>query len=140
MIPGANTPCAITSERLSEHGAAVIVDGELDLDTAPLLASAIDRQIADGHRHLLVDLTATSFLDSTSLGTLIRTVQPLRDEPDAAVVLAGAGGVVARALLTSGVGQLFTMFATRDEAERGLAAGVGLCDDWRNVRIRPAAY
>jgi anti-anti-sigma factor len=123
----------ITTEWLSEQGAAVVIKGELDLDTAPLLAAELERQITDGHRHLVIDLTDTVFLDSTSLGTLVRAIQPLHDEPDAAVVLAGAGGVVARALLTSGIGQLFTMFETRREADRAVI-GSGLCDGWRAVR------
>jgi anti-anti-sigma factor len=127
----------ITSEWLSEHGAAVIVEGDLDLDTAPLLAAEIERQIADGHYHLVVDLTSTSFLDSTSMGTLITAVRPLQGVPEAAVVLAGASGVVERALLTSGIGQLFTMFATRDEAAaRAVDASSPLCDGWRRVRRR----
>jgi len=134
VIPGGATPCVITSEWLSDHGAAVIIDGELDLDTAPLLAAELQRQIAEGHRHLVIDLTDASFLDSTSLGTMVRTIQPLHDDPDAAVVLAGAGGVVARALTTSGIGQLFTMFDTRGEAERALTEGVDLRDGWRGVR------
>jgi hypothetical protein len=65
---------------------------------------------------------------------MIRTIHPLHDDPDAAVVLAGAGGVVARALTTSGIGQLFTMFDTRGEAERALTDGVDLRDGWRGVR------
>jgi anti-anti-sigma factor len=126
----------VTSEWLSEHGAAVIVEGDLDLDTAPLLATEIERQISEGHRHLVVDLTSASFLDSTSMGALLRSIRPLCDEPGAAVVIAGAGGIVARGLRTSGIDQLFTMFGTRDEAARGLETATGLREGWRAVRAR----
>ena len=136
MIPGGAAPCVVTSVWLSEHGAAVIVEGELDLDTAPLLATEIDRQILEGHLHLVVDLTGASFLDSTSMGALLRSIRPLCDEPRAAVVIAGAGGVVARSLKTSGIDQLFTMFGTREEAVRGLETGTGLREGWRDIRAR----
>ena len=52
--------------------AVVAVRGEIDLFTAPELKSALSEAIESGHTRIVVDLTDTTFLDSTALGVLIR--------------------------------------------------------------------
>ena len=48
----------------------VAVTGELDLATAPQLTATI-RELPPSVRHVVVDLSATTFLDSRALGTLV---------------------------------------------------------------------
>jgi anti-anti-sigma factor len=128
------TPQVVRSERLSQRGAVLIIDGELDLDSASQLDTEIAVRIAEGHRHLVIDLTDATFLDSVAMATLLSAVAPLRAEPDAAVVLAGSDGVVARALEVSGIGRLFTRFDTREGAIAGLYdSPERLIDVWRRV-------
>ena len=87
----------MSSEVLADHGAIVLVDGDLDMETAPQLERHLADHIADGHRHRL-DLTQATFLDSTALRVLITTITPLQDNADAVVVLAGTHGIVERVL------------------------------------------
>lgn len=54
------------------------VAGEVDLGTAPQLKDRLAELVADGHRHVVVDLTATEFLDSTGLGALVAGLKRLR--------------------------------------------------------------
>lgn len=134
------SPPVVSSEAISEHGAVVIVDGDLDLATAPQLETHLAKQIAAGHRHLVVDLTGATFLDSTAMRALITTIAPLRDEPDASVVLAGVHGVVERALTVSGIGALFAAFGTRDEAIGALnGAAEAPQGGWRAIGRRAPA-
>jgi anti-anti-sigma factor len=129
-----STPHVVTSERLSQRGAVLIIDGELDLDSASQLEDEVALRIAEGHVHLVIDLTAATFLDSVAMATLLSAVAPLRAEPDAAVVLAGSDGVVARALEVSGIGRMFTSYDTREGAVAGIhAAPERLVDVWRRV-------
>ena len=67
------------------------------------------------------------------MATLLAAVGPLRAEPDAAVVLAGSDGVVARALEVSGIGRMFTTFDTREGAVAGMHGPDRLVDIWRRV-------
>lgn len=128
------TPHVVTSERLSRRGAVLIIDGELDLDSASQLDDEIALRIAEGYVHLVIDLTAATFLDSVAMATLLTAVAPLRTEPDASVVLAGADGVVDRALEVSGIGRMFTSFKTRDGAIAGMDASPRpFVDVWRRV-------
>jgi anti-sigma B factor antagonist len=49
----------------------VTVSGEVDLYTAPEFKQRVMAPIAAGTEHVIVDLTGTSFIDSSSLGALI---------------------------------------------------------------------
>ena len=55
-----------------EGDAAVIsVGGDVDNDTAPQLREAIATAFTGGARRVVVDLSATDFLDSSGLGALV---------------------------------------------------------------------
>jgi anti-sigma B factor antagonist len=54
---------------------ALTVRGELDLLTAPELAAAVDAQLAAAPSSLVVDLTGTSFLDSSGARELVRSAR-----------------------------------------------------------------
>ena len=49
----------------------VAVAGEIDLFTAPEFKQRMSRPIDDGVQRLIVDLSSTTFIDSSSLGVLI---------------------------------------------------------------------
>ena len=50
---------------------ALTVRGELDLSTAPRLDAAADELLGNGGTELVVDLTPTTFLDSSGARTLL---------------------------------------------------------------------
>jgi anti-sigma B factor antagonist len=56
----------------------IAVGGELDMSAAPDLRAALDRAVEDGAVTLVVDLTETTFIDSTGIGVLMAGVQRLR--------------------------------------------------------------
>jgi anti-anti-sigma factor len=83
-----------------ERGGAVrlVLDGELDLATAPLLARAIGReQRAD--RPVIVDLVRLRFMDSCGLRELLRAAAE-----DPGFRIAGPVGQVRRVIGLCGVG------------------------------------
>lgn len=51
--------------------ARIIADGEIDLATVNKLRSAVTELIAQGARHLTVDLDRVTYIDSSGLGMLI---------------------------------------------------------------------
>jgi anti-sigma B factor antagonist len=59
-----------------EH--VVALRGEIDLSTAPELRAALLALIDDGARRIVVDLTSTTFVDSTTLGVLLGAGKRLR--------------------------------------------------------------
>ena len=50
---------------------ALRVRGELDIATAPRLAEAVESQLSQQSQSLVVDLTDTTFLDSSGARTLV---------------------------------------------------------------------
>ncbi len=54
---------------------ALTVRGELDLATAPRLAEAAESQLSQQPRSLVVDLTDTTFLDSSGARELVRVAR-----------------------------------------------------------------
>ena len=65
----------------------VRVFGELDLHAAPALRMELTRLIAEGHRDVVVDLTETTFLDSTALGALAGRFRELRSRGGSLAVI-----------------------------------------------------
>jgi anti-sigma B factor antagonist len=49
--------------------------GDLDLHTSPRLEEAVREQLGDGRGQVTLDLSRTSFIDSSGLGTIVRLAQ-----------------------------------------------------------------
>jgi anti-sigma B factor antagonist len=71
---------ALSPARVSATAYVVEVGGELDLYTAPRLSSQLGELIAGGVTHLVVDLTETTFIDSTALHVLLDARKRVRAE------------------------------------------------------------
>lgn len=56
----------------------VRVGGEVDVHTAPRLREHLGELVRAGHQHLVLDLEAVEFLDSTGLGVLVSTLRRTR--------------------------------------------------------------
>ena len=66
-------------ERNDREGCAVIaVEGEVDVAVAPRLREALIASAVEGHQRVVVDLTATEFLDSNGLGALVAGLKRIR--------------------------------------------------------------
>jgi anti-sigma B factor antagonist len=62
---------AIEDRRIGGDTHIVTVSGEVDLYTAPEFKRRVTAPVAAAVEHVIVDLTNTSFIDSSSLGVLI---------------------------------------------------------------------
>ena len=56
----------------------VAVGGEIDVYTAPKLRDKITELVATGTYHLVIDMEAVEFLDSTGLGVLVGGLKKVR--------------------------------------------------------------
>jgi anti-sigma B factor antagonist len=88
--------------------ATVSVRGELDASTAPDLADLCHSVHADGTRELVIDLTDTSFLDSSGLRALI---DAHRLFAGGSLQLSHASEPVRRLLEITGLDDYFTLDA-----------------------------
>jgi anti-sigma B factor antagonist len=58
--------------------AAVVLLGELDLDTAPELAAALNPLLDDGPRDVIVECSGLGFIDSSGLAVLVAAQKRLQ--------------------------------------------------------------
>lgn len=75
---------------VTEHGhwSVLQVDGEIDIATAPRLREQLISLVNDKRYHLVIDMEAVEFIDSTGLGVLIGALKRVRaHDGDLQVVL-----------------------------------------------------
>jgi len=101
--------------RLEGDRTVVEVGGEIDVYTAPQLRSALNDAVADGARHLVVDMTGTEFLDSTGLGVLVGGLKRVRTM-NGDLELVCSSEKILKVFRITGLTKVFTIHPTIDEA------------------------
>ncbi len=110
---------ALNEQPLDADRYLVAVRGEIDLFTAPELKAALVGAIDSGRTRLVVDLSETTFLDSTALGVLIGTLKRLRTR-DGVLSIVNTDGSIAKTFEITGLDQIFTIAETREAAIEAL--------------------
>ncbi len=110
----------ISAERIGEVLLAR-VEGELDLSTAAAFREAIDKGLggADGAKHLVLNLSGLTFVDSSGLGVILGRYRRL-SERGGRLVAADVPSHIMRLLSLSGLQRIISSFSTEAEALRNL--------------------
>ena len=109
------TDFAITDRRLDDATHVVAVTGEIDLFTAPEFKQRVSAPIDAGRSNVIVDLTATTFIDSSSLGVLIGAHRRLKLRGGALLVVCDSEAI-AKTFKITGLDGVFTLAGSVDEA------------------------
>ena len=112
-------PALRVSERHADGVHVIVLEGELDIETAGIACARIDAARDDGARCLLIDLTRLRFCDSTGLRALTSAVDEALAAARRAVVVPPAGGPGARLFAVAGVSEFVPL---RPTVAEGLAA------------------
>jgi anti-sigma B factor antagonist len=115
---------AIDDRRVGEDTHVVTVTGEIDLFTAPEFKTRMSRPIEDGVQRLIIDLSATTFIDSSSLGVLIGAHRRLKQRNGSLIVVCDNDAIVKTFKIT-GLDGVFTLVRSLDDALDGDAVGAG---------------
>ena len=102
-------------EQVDTTTQVVCVSGEIDLFTAPEFKARIHEAIEAGRERVVVDLTKTSFIDSSSLGVLISAHRRLKLRGGRLIVACDVSAVLSTFKIT-GLDGVLEMTRTRDEA------------------------
>ena len=97
----------------------VEVGGEVDIYTAPEFESAINQAVDAGAKHLIIDLTNVSHMDSSGFGNLLSVAKRLRPK-GGSVNLVGCRDGIERMLRITRLDTIFGMHPTVDEAVEAL--------------------
>ncbi|HEX6299808.1 MAG TPA: STAS domain-containing protein [Acidimicrobiia bacterium] len=106
----------IQDSELPSGWQCIAVSGEIDLATVSELESAIDSVFSSNSHPLVVDLTDSSFMDSTGLKALVMANRKF-DEQGRPFAIAVSGGPVSRLIDLSGVETSMRIVANTDQLE-----------------------
>jgi anti-sigma B factor antagonist len=103
-------------DRLVREGVHLVsVAGEIDLFTAPEFKQRMSKPIEEGIARLVVDLSATTFIDSSSLGVLIGAHRRLKQR-DGSLVVVCDNETIVKTFKITGLDGVFRLAPTVDAA------------------------
>ena len=100
---------------LAGGGVALTAAGELDLATVPALRERLDAAIDAGARHLVLDLTAVTFMDSVAMAAILHARTRLGGDGRLAVVIP-TGSYTRLVVEIAGLPRCLDLFETRAQA------------------------
>lgn len=92
------------------------VNGELDVETAPVLREACSDAVSEGHTSLIIDLSNVPFIDSSGLSVLISAQRVVR-LAEGRLRLATAVSATLRLLRITGLDTAFEVHPSVDLAQ-----------------------
>ena len=111
----------IQTEKLSQDAYAISLSGEVDLYTAPEFKQQLLELVGRGAKDVVVDLTNTTFIDSTTLGVLVGGVKRLRPN-GGQLSLVCSDRNITKIFEITGLDKVFPIYTTRSEAVEQIAS------------------
>ena len=105
----------IKTEQAGGDVYVIALTGEIDLYTAPEFKQQLLDVIEKGGKQVVVDLTDTTFIDSTTLGVLVGGVKRLRPNGGQLSIVCSDRNIT-KIFEITGLDRVFTIYGTRDEA------------------------
>ena len=111
----------IEDEAVDDTTHVIELGGEVDLYTAPEFKERMVQVIEDGKKHVVVDLSKATFIDSTTLGVLVGGVKRLRPA-GGSLTLVCTDPNICKIFEITGLDRVFSIHASRDEALAAVGA------------------
>ena len=111
----------VKTEQVGDSTYVIALTGEVDLYTAPEFKQQLLEAISKGARDVVVDLSGTTFIDSTTLGVLVGGVKRLRGQ-DGQLSLVCSDRNIAKIFEITGLDRVFQIYPARDEALAAVGA------------------
>jgi anti-sigma B factor antagonist len=105
----------LISEPTRGHSCVMRAGGELDLAAAPQLKEDLHRLIEEGERHLVLDCTDATFIDSTTIAALLSALRRVR-EYNGSLEIVCTNRNVLKAFEYAGLDQVFQIRGSLDDA------------------------
>ncbi len=114
----------IEDEQIDDETHVIELGGEIDLYTAPEFKERMVELIDAGKKHIVVDLSTATFIDSTTLGVLVGGVKRLRPA-GGALALVCTDQNITKIFEITGLDRVFAIHPTREEALGSLRSSAG---------------
>ncbi len=112
----------VKTEQISDDTAVIALSGEVDLYTAPEFKQQLLETIGQGAKEVVVDLSDTTFIDSTTLGVLVGGVKRLRPDGGRLSLVCNDRNIT-KIFEITGLDKVFPIYESRDEALQSLSSG-----------------
>ena len=114
----------VQKEKVDDSTYVIALTGEVDLYTAPEFKEQLLEVISEGGKHVVVDFSGTTFIDSTTLGVLVGGVKRLRAQ-DGRLSLVCSDRNITKIFEITGLDRVFTIHPTREAAVAAGSATTG---------------
>ena len=111
----------IKTEQLGDSSYVISLAGEVDLYTAPEFKQQLLETIGQGAKEVVVDLSDTTFIDSTTLGVLVGGVKRLRPDGGRLSLVCNDRNIT-KIFEITGLDRVFPIHSSRDEALAAVAS------------------
>ena len=105
----------INDEEVDPETHVISLGGEVDLYTAPESKERMVQVIEDGKKHVVVDLSKATFIDSTTLGVLVGGVKRLRPS-GGSLALVCTDQNIQKIFEITGLDRVFPIHSSREDA------------------------
>ena len=105
----------ISDEEIDEQTHVISLGGEIDLYTAPEFKERMVELIEAGKKHIVVDLSEATFIDSTTLGVLVGGVKRLRPS-GGGLALVCTDQNISKIFEITGLDRVFSIQESREDA------------------------
>ncbi len=105
----------IKTEQAGDDAYVIALAGEVDLYTAPEFKQQLLDVIGEGAKHVVVDFSSTTFIDSTTLGVLVGGVKRLRPAGGQLSIVCSDRNIT-KIFEITGLDKVFPIHETREEA------------------------
>lgn len=96
---------------------AVVLEGEIDVYTAPRLKEELVSVVESGCSNVVVDMEKVGFIDSSGLGVLVSALRRAR-ERDGVVRIVCTRDNILKIFRITGLDKVFPIFSDLEEAKR----------------------
>ena len=104
------------TEVVDERSAVIRPQGRLNLLAAPRLREVVAQSVGQGRPNIVVDLSGTTFIDSSSLGVLIGAHRRISLRRGRLIVVCGNPAIIKTFKIT-GLDGVFTVVKTLEDAQ-----------------------
>jgi anti-sigma B factor antagonist len=108
----------IKTEQTGDGAYVIALSGEVDLYTAPEFKQQLLDVIGQDAKHVVVDFSSTTFIDSTTLGVLVGGVKRLRPAGGQLSIVC-ADRNITKIFEITGLDKVFPIHESREEALAG---------------------
>ena len=105
----------ISDEEIDDQTHVISLGGEIDLYTAPEFKERMVELIEAGKKHIVVDLSEATFIDSTTLGVLVGGVKRLRPS-GGGLALVCTDQNISKIFEITGLDRVFSIQGSREDA------------------------